>query len=80
MNDSPRVTTISNAIATIASIAAPPPDQDIYQAGFASTDALSLLIELEDQFGVTIPDDRFIEARTPAALAALVAELRQETA
>ena len=53
------------------------PDQDFYDAGFVSVNALPLLMELEDRFGVTIPDDRYINARTPRALNELVASLQQ---
>ena len=49
------------------------PDQDFYDAGFTSINALPLLMEMEDQFQVSIPDDRFIQARTPRALHAVIA-------
>lgn len=64
--------TIAEAVGRIATIAPPFPDADIYLAGFASTDALELLVELEETFVITVPDDRFIEARTVSALASLV--------
>ena len=69
---------ITTAVTAIAGIATPDPELDIYQAGFASTDALELLVELEDRFTVTIPDEKFIEARTCAALATLVASLQED--
>ena len=53
------------------------PDQDFYDAGFVSVNALPLLMELEDRFGVTLPDDRFIQARTPRDLNALVSSVQQ---
>jgi acyl carrier protein len=53
------------------------PDQDIYEAGFVSVNALPLLMELEDRFGVTIPDDRYINARTPRALNELLTSLQE---
>lgn len=71
-------TTIAGAVARIASIPIPAADTDIYQQGFASTDALELLVELEELFGVQIADDQFIEARTVAALARLVTPEHQE--
>lgn len=71
---------VRETITRIANIAPPSDDEDIYTAGFASTDALELLVELEDRFGVVLPDDRFIEARTVAGLAALVDSLPQEAA
>lgn len=52
------------------------PDQDFYEAGLSSVQALPLLMDLEDRFGVTIPDDRFIQARTPAGVATLLRELQ----
>lgn len=68
---------IGGTIARIANIPRPAPDVDVYLAGFASTDALELLVELEEQFQVSIPDDRFIEARSCAAFAQLVQSLSQ---
>jgi acyl carrier protein len=53
-------------------------DDDIYDAGFSSINALELLMELESAFRVSIPDDAFIRARTPHALHAVVERLRQE--
>ncbi len=66
---------IQTLIGRIAKIPPPAAGEDMYQAGLASVDALELLVELEDSFGVTIPDDRFVEARTAAGLATLVTEL-----
>jgi len=68
---------IQEIIARIAKIPRPAPDADMYVAGLASVDALELLVELEDTFAVTIPDDRFVNARTAGALAGLVAELAE---
>lgn len=79
MSSPDTVAIIRDSIARIASIAPPEPDADIYLAGFASTDALELLVELEDRFGIQVPDDRFIEARSIAALAALVVSLVPES-
>ena len=56
------------------------PDEALMDAGFSSMNALQLLIELESEFDVTIPDEDFIEARTPRALCDLVTRLRQEAA
>ena len=69
------VATIQDMIAGIGKIPRPAPDADMYSAGLESVDALELLVGLEDAFGVTIPDDRFVNTRTAAGLAALVAEL-----
>jgi acyl carrier protein len=51
------------------------PDQDFYDAGLTSVMALPLLMEIEDRFQVSIPDDRFIHARTPRALSEIVTDL-----
>ncbi|MBA2291042.1 MAG: acyl carrier protein [Gemmatimonadales bacterium] len=66
------VTRIAELIARIAKIEPPAPDADIYRAGLESTDALELLLELEDMFSVAIPDDRFITARTSDDIAAMI--------
>jgi acyl carrier protein len=52
------------------------PDADFYDQGFSSVSALQLLIEVEEQFGVTIPDDAFVKARSARDLAALVSNLK----
>lgn len=67
---------IQTLVARIGKMPAPPPDADVFQAGLASVDALELLVELEDTFQITIPDDRFIATRTIAGFAALVQELQ----
>lgn len=51
-------------------------DQDFYEAGVTSVQALPLLMELESRFDISIPDDRFIQARSVRALAEMVGELR----
>jgi acyl carrier protein len=51
-------------------------DEDIYQAGLTSIMVLPLLAEIEDKFQLTIPDNDFLNARTPMALAELVQRLR----
>ena len=52
-------------------------DDDFYDAGFSSINALQLLLELETAFDVAIPDDDFVTARTCAALHGLVQRLAQ---
>lgn len=51
---------------------------DFYEAGFSSLNALQLLLDLEDVFGVTIPDDEFVAARTCASLQTLILRLAQK--
>ena len=53
------------------------PDQDFYDAGVTSVLALPILLELEDQFQVSIPDDLFIAARTARAMADVITKLQQ---
>jgi acyl carrier protein len=53
------------------------PDQDFYEAGVTSVMALPILLEIEDRFQVSIPDDEFVVARTPQAVAQLIAGLRK---
>ncbi|WP_165066864.1 acyl carrier protein [Paludisphaera rhizosphaerae] len=55
-------------------------EEDIYEAGFPSIQALELLLELESACGVSIPDDQFMKARTARALLGLVVGLQQEQA
>jgi acyl carrier protein len=54
------------------------PDTEIYRAGFSSVRVLELLLALEDEFHVTIPDKEFMAARTPWAIAGVIERLRQE--
>jgi acyl carrier protein len=53
-------------------------DEDIYEAGLTSIMVLPLLAEIEDTFQLTIPDDDFLEARTPLSLAQLIQRLRND--
>jgi acyl carrier protein len=58
-----------------------PADANLYlDLGVASVHALQLLTELEDQFGVAIPDDRFVEATSINDLTALMSGLMQARA
>lgn len=68
--------TITAKIREVGKIGAVGPDDDFYAAGFSSINALELLLGLEDAFGVSVPDDQFIEARTPRALLAMIHTLR----
>jgi acyl carrier protein len=71
-----QLSSIVGIICKIGAVSGIDPDQDFYDAGFVSVNALPLLIELEDRFSVVIPDDRFINARTPRALSELVSSLQ----
>jgi acyl carrier protein len=51
-------------------------DADLFrEVGIASSAALELLLSLEDEFSIQVPDADFNEARTVNALVALVARL-----
>jgi acyl carrier protein len=56
------------------------PDSQIYEAGFSSLRALELLLSLEKEFGIELPDKDFIAARTPAEIAGLIERLQQNQA
>lgn len=50
------------------------PDKDLFrELGIKSSAALELLLSLEDEFGRSISDEDFNEARTISALARLMA-------
>jgi len=48
------------------------PDQDFYDAGVTSVQSLPLLLELEDRFQVSIPDDQFVAARSARRLSEMI--------
>jgi len=64
----------------IGRIGAITPDTAIYDAGFSSARALELLLALEEEFGVSIPDKDFLAARTPRQIAGLLDHLHQRQA
>lgn len=72
----PDLLTILGIISRAGGLADLKPDQDFYDAGISSVMALPLLMDLEDNFGVTIPDQEFIAARTASTLEALIANIR----
>lgn len=72
----PDLEKIVEIIKRIGEIDAIAPDQDFYKAGIDSMRGMDVMLDLENEFGVTIPDDKFVVARTPQALLALVEELR----
>jgi acyl carrier protein len=74
---SEHIETITTMLRTIGGIEPIASDADFYDAGFSSVGALQLLLELETTYGVSIPDDDFIAARTPRALGEMVQRLRQ---
>ncbi|MBI3949927.1 MAG: acyl carrier protein [Acidobacteria bacterium] len=69
---------IIEIVCRIAGIGDIDPDAVLYESGFSSLDTLELLVELESVYGLAIPDDQFMAARTPQQLRALVSRLREE--
>lgn len=74
---SSRVVGVVARIAKIDDPSAIPSDQDLYRdIGVKSTAALDLLLSLEEEFNVSIPDQEFGDARTVASLVTLIGALR----
>jgi acyl carrier protein len=69
-----RVIQLISQIGGIGSIS---PDAGIYEAGFSSVRVLELLLALEGEFGVSIPDQDFMAARTPRAIFELLERLQE---
>jgi acyl carrier protein len=69
---------VVEVIVSVGKIEGLAPDQDFYDAGVSSIMALPILLELEDRYQVSIPDDRFIAARSPRAVAEIILALRKE--
>jgi len=69
-----RVIQLISEVGSIGSVA---PDTEIYEAGFSSVRVLELLLALEEEFSIAIPDKEFMAARTPQAIAALIERLRE---
>jgi acyl carrier protein len=70
---------IAEVICRIAGISTLQPDQDYFDAGLASVQALELLLELESVFGIALSDEDFAKARTSHELGELVGSLVRET-
>jgi acyl carrier protein len=77
---SPELQQVADAVCGVGKLSGLGPDQDIYDAGFSSVSALELLIELETVFGVSIPDDAFITARTVRDMFGLIQRLQGQPA
>jgi acyl carrier protein len=52
------------------------PDQDFYDAGLTSLASLTLLLELEDAFNMSISDEHFIKCRSVSDIVALIVEVK----
>jgi acyl carrier protein len=55
-------------------------DANIYDAGFTSIRVLELLLALEQEFGVTIPDKDFMTVHTPREIFGLIEHLQERKA
>ena len=69
---------ISRLICDVGGIPSLDPGQDFYEAGVSSVASLQLVMQLESDWGVSIPDEEFVAARTPLAVHALVGRLSRE--
>jgi acyl carrier protein len=70
-----RLNTVMQIIQQTGKLESLDPAEDFYEAGVSSLASLTLLLELEDKFEVSIPDDRFVECRTAEAVSNLISEL-----
>jgi acyl carrier protein len=68
---------VTEVIVTTANLKELLPDQDFYNAGITSVMALPILLELEDRYQVSIPDDRYIAARSIRAVAEIILDLQK---
>jgi len=66
---------IAEVVCSVGQIGPVGPDDDFYDLGFSSINSLELLIQLETLCNATIPDDRFIEARTPRGILQIIHSL-----
>lgn len=69
-----RITAIVCAVGKISEVGV---DDDFYDAGFSSINSLELLLQLEEESGVSIPDDQFIAARSPRALHEMIERIER---
>ena len=68
---------ISEIVRRVGSISDLAPDEDYYDAGLTSLAALSLLLELEVAFGLSISDEKFIACRNVRALATTIEDSKR---
>lgn len=67
---------ISEIVQRLGNIAQLAPDQDYFDAGLKSIQALELLAELEATFEVTLPDEEYAKVRNVDGLASLITTAR----
>jgi acyl carrier protein len=63
---------VAGIVCRLANLADLAPEQDYFDAGLASVQALELLLEVESEFGVSLSDDLFASVRSVRQLAALI--------
>jgi acyl carrier protein len=68
---------VADTVKRVGEITELAPDQDFYDAGLTSLASLTLLLELEDAFSVSIADERFIACRTVNDLTAMIEDLQK---
>ena len=66
---------VLNTIRDVTGVNLVLPDQDFYEAGVTSVQSLPLLLELEERFQVTIPDDQFVAARSARRLSEMIQDI-----
>lgn len=66
---------VFNAIRDVTGVNLVQPDQDFYDAGVTSVQSLPLLLELEERFQVSIPDDQFVAARSARRLSEMIQDI-----
>jgi acyl carrier protein len=67
-------------ISQVGGINSVTPEASIYDAGFSSVRVLELLLALEQEFGVSIPDKDFMTTRTPQEISGLIERLQERKA
>jgi acyl carrier protein len=70
------LSSVIEVLCRVGGLAGLEPDQDFYEAGMTSLQALPLLLEMEDKFQVSIPDDQFILSRTARKMTELIVSLK----
>lgn len=73
---SARIAEVIARVAKVKDLTAIGTEMDLYRdIGVKSTAALDLLLSLEEEFNVAIPDQAFGDARTVGSLVALIGDL-----
>ena len=58
---------VAGIVCRLANLTALAPEQDYFDAGLASVQALELLLEVESEFGVSLSDDQFAASGASAS-------------